>query len=52
MTEQVLNKAENLVAKGETAHLGPFPLYTLCFQKAFDAKASDSVLMNDVRGRN
>ena len=41
-------KVENIVAKREIACFEQFLLLSLCFQKPFDAEASESVYM---RGR-
>ena len=45
MKEQLLNKVENNVAKGEIAHFEQFLLLPQCFKKSSAAKASESVSM-------
>ena len=43
MKEQLLNKVENILAKGKIAHHEKFLLLTQCFQKSSAAEASESV---------
>ena len=47
MNEQVLNKDENIVAKGEIAHHEQFHLLPQCFQKPSAVEASESFCMWD-----
>ena len=43
LTSEVLNKVENIVAKGEIAHHEHFHLWPQCFQKSFAAILSKCV---------
>ena len=45
MKIQLQNTVENIVAKGEIAHVEQFHLLTQCFQKSSVAGATESVCM-------
>ena len=45
MKEHLLNKVENMKAKGEIAHDEQFPFLSQCFLKSSAAQASESICM-------
>ena len=45
MKEQLLNKVENIVTKGDIAHFEQFLLLSQYFQKSSAAEASESICM-------
>ena len=47
MNEYLLDKIENIVAKGEIARFEKFLLLSQCFQKSSAADASESVYMRE-----